>query len=233
MKRVQKAYRYHLKLQQFLFRGKNNSKWLLLSLILLLLLPIPVYIMPDLKTLVFQIALSFVVFTGIQLISNSIRHFFIGLVMGVVALVFIWLGAQTAQESLIKFSRAFFITIFITFLGYRLFSMIWNSRKITLNIIAAAVSGYFLIGLLGGQICQFINLWLPGSYNLDNGSDMYQLTYFSFTTLTSLGFGDVLPKTPPAQSIALLIGITGQLYLTILVAILVGKYLNQDPQPRK
>ena len=67
------------------------------------------------------------------------------------------------------------------------------------------------------------------SYNLENGSEMYQLTYFSFTTLTSLGFGDVLPLTPPAQSLALLIGITGQLYLTILVAMLVGKYLIQEP----
>nr|WP_288934717.1 ion channel [uncultured Allomuricauda sp.] len=179
--------------------------------------------------MIFQLSLSFIVFTGIQLISNSIRHFLIGFTMGTVAIIFIWLGARTGQWPLIKFSRVFFISVFLSFLGYRLFAIIWNSQKITLNIIAAAVSGYFLIGLFGGQLCQFINLWVPGSYNLDNGGDMYQLTYFSFTTLTSLGFGDVLPITPPAQSIALLIGITGQLYLTILVAMLVGKYLIQEP----
>lgn len=229
MKRIQKAYRYHLKLQQFLFKGKSDSKWLLLSLVLLLLLPIPVYIKPSMKAMIFQLSLSFIVFTGIQLISNSIRHFLIGFTMGTVAIIFIWLGARTGQWPLIKFSRVFFISVFLSFLGYRLFAIIWNSQKITLNIIAAAVSGYFLIGLFGGQLCQFINLWVPGSYNLDNGGDMYQLTYFSFTTLTSLGFGDVLPITPPAQSIALLIGITGQLYLTILVAMLVGKYLIQEP----
>ncbi len=229
MKRIRKAYRYHLKLQQFLFRGKNNSKWLLLSLILLLLLPIPAYAVPQFKSLIFQIILSFVVFTGIQLISHSIKHFLIGFAIGVIAIIFIWLGFRTEQEPVIKFARAFFTTVFLIFLGYRLFSIIWKSQKITLNIIAAAVSGYFLIGLFGGQLCQFINLLIPKSYNLENGGDMYQLTYFSFTTLTSLGFGDVLPITAPAQSVALLIGITGQLYLTILVAMLVGKYLIQDP----
>lgn len=149
--------------------------------------------------------------------------------MGISAIIFIWLGVHTGQWPLIKFSRAFFTGIFLIFLGYRLFSIIWKSRQITLNIISAAISGYFLIGLFGGQLCQFIHIWIPGSYNLENGSDMYQLTYFSFTTLTSLGFGDVLPLTPPAQSVALLIGITGQLYLTILVAMLVGKYLIQQP----
>lgn len=230
MKRIRRAYRYHLKLQRFLFRGKNNSTWLLLSLVLLLLLPIPVYLMPHLRVLIFQIVLSFVVFAGIQLISNSIRHFLIGFVIGIAAIIFIWLGVATGQLPLVKFSRAFFTSTFLTFLGYRLFSIIWNSPRITLNIIAAAVSGYFLIGLFGGQLCQFINLLVPESYNLENGSDLYQLTYFSFTTLTSLGFGDVLPLTPPAQSMALLIGITGQLYLTILVAMLVGKYLIQESQ---
>ena len=229
MKRLRKAYRYHLKLQQFLFRGKNNSKWLLLSLIVLLIIPIPVYVLPDLKAMIFQVTLSFVVFTGIQLISNSVRHFLIGLIMGSIAIIFIWLGVQTGQWGILKFFRVFFTSIFLTFLGYRLFSIIWKSKRITLNIISAAISGYFLIGLFGGQLCQFIHLWIPGSYNLENGSEMYQLTYFSFTTLTSLGFGDVLPLTPPAQSLALLIGITGQLYLTILVAILVGKYLIQEP----
>ncbi len=229
MRRIRKAYRYHLKLQRFLFRGKNNSTWLLLSLVLLLLLPIPVYLMPHLRALIFQVVLSFVVFTGIQLISNSIRHFLVGFAMGIVAIIFIWLGAESGLLPVVKFLRAFFTSAFLTFLSYRLFNIIWNSPKITLNIISAAVSGYFLIGLFGGQLFQFINLLVPNSYNLNQGSDLYQLTYFSFTTLTSLGFGDVLPLTAPAQSIALLIGITGQLYLTILVAMLVGKYLIQDP----
>lgn len=229
MKSTRNSYRYQIKLQRFLFRGKNNSRWLLVSLIVLLLLPIPVYLIPHFRTLIFQIVLSFVVFTGIQLISNSIRHFLIGSVIGIIAIVFIWLGSETGQLPFVNFSRAFFTSTFLTYLGYRLFNIIWYSRRITLNIIATAVSGYFLIGLFGGQLCQFINLLVPGSYNLLNGGDMYQLTYFSFTTLTSLGFGDVLPLTPPAQSLALLIGISGQLYLTILVAILVGKYLVQEP----
>jgi len=229
MKRIRKAYRRHSKLQRFLFRGKDNSLWLLLSLLLLLLLPIPVYIVPHLKGIIFQVVLSFVVLSGIQLISHSFRHFIIGLIIGAIAIVFIWFGIQTEYGTLIKFSRAFFTCVFLAFLGYRLFNIIWSARKITLNIIASAISGYFLIGLFGGQLCQFVNLLIPGAYNLDVDNHVYQLTYFSFTTLTSLGFGDILPVIPPSQSLALLIGITGQLYLTIIVAMLVGKYLIQKP----
>ncbi|WP_420322236.1 ion channel [Flagellimonas sp.] len=218
-----------MRLQQFLFKGKNNSKWLLLSLIVLLLLPIPVHLLPNFKGIIFQIALSFVVFAGIQLISNSIQHFIVGLVMGCIAILFIWLGSKTGQSGFIKFARIFFTTVFLAFVGYRLLGIISKSKTITLNTIAAAVSGYFLIGLFGGQLCQMINLLIPDSYNLVGGNEAYQLMYFSFTTLTSLGFGDILPVTQSAQSLALLLGITGQLYLTILVAILVGKYLMQEP----
>ena len=72
-------------------------------------------------------------------------------------------------------------------------------------------------------------LIFPESFTIiDNGYYLYGLTYYSFTTLTSLGFGDILPVSAPAQSVSLLIAIAGQLYLTILVAILVGKYLIQD-----
>ena len=229
MKKIKKLYRLNTKIQNQLFRRKNNSKWLLASIVLLLLLPILVQLFPDYRTVLFQISLSLFVFTGIQLISNTLKHFLAGMTIGVIAIFFIWLGAENSIGLFTKLARALFANLFLLFLGYRLYTIIGKSKKITLNIIAAAVSGYFLIGLFGGQICQMLNLVSPESFNsISNEHQLYTLTYYSFTTLTSLGFGDILPENPAAQSISLLIAITGQLYLTILVAILVGKYLIQD-----
>jgi hypothetical protein len=50
--------------------------------------------------------------------------------------------------------------------------------------------------------------------------------YFSFVTLTTLGYGDITPVSAFAKSLTIFIAITGQLYLTILIAMLVGKYLS-------
>ena len=229
MKKFNSIYRLNTKIQNQLFRRKNKSKWLLASLVLLLLLPILVYLFPEYKGVLFQISLSLFVFAGIQLISTTLKHFVGGISIGLIAIFFIWLGAENSSGLFIKLARSLFACMFLLFLGYRLASVIGGSRKVTLNIIAAAVSGYFLIGLFGGQICQILNLIFPESFKLlEVDNQLYSLTYYSFTTLTSLGFGDILPINPPAQSISLLIAITGQLYLTILVAILVGKYLLQE-----
>jgi len=229
MKNIKKFYRLNTKLQNQLFRRKNSSKWLLASLCLLLLLPVLTHILPEYRGLLFQICLSLFVFAGIQLISSTLKHFVVGMTIGGIAIFFIWLGAEASAGLFVKLSRTLFASLFLLFLGYRLYAIIRGSKKITLNIIAAAISGYFLIGLLGGQLCQTLNLISPKSFNIvEEDNQLYSLTYYSFTTLTSLGFGDILPANPPAQSVSLLIGITGQLYLTILVAILVGKYLIQD-----
>ena len=50
--------------------------------------------------------------------------------------------------------------------------------------------------------------------------------YFSFVTVTTLGYGDITPANALAKSIVIVIAISGQLYLTVLVAMLVGKYLS-------
>jgi len=73
-------------------------------------------------------------------------------------------------------------------------------------------------------------------YHLDTGAinfaggtaqGFYDFLYFSFITLTTLGYGDVTPVSAFAKSVTLIIAVSGQLYLTILVAMLVGKFLSR------
>ena len=55
-----------------------------------------------------------------------------------------------------------------------------------------------------------------------------ELMYFSYITLTTIGYGDILPITPMARKAAILIGLIGQMYLVVITAIVVGKYINQS-----
>ncbi len=52
--------------------------------------------------------------------------------------------------------------------------------------------------------------------------------YFSYITLTTIGYGDILPITILARKASILIGLVGQMYLVVITAIVVGKYIKQS-----
>jgi voltage-gated potassium channel Kch len=72
----------------------------------------------------------------------------------------------------------------------------------------------------------------PGSYNFpaidiaygEDVSHVSKFIYYTFVTFTTLGYGDIVPQTPVARSLAILISITGQIYIAIIIALLVGKF---------
>ena len=123
---------------------------------------------------------------------------------------------------------------FLLYLAFRLVRRIILFRTVNINVILASVAGYLIIGMLGGLSFQTLEVAIPGSFTPitpDNG--LYDLVYLSFVTLTTLGYGDITPTNEAAKSLTVLLSIIGQLYLTILIAILIGKFLakpNGKPQ---
>ena len=106
---------------------------------------------------------------------------------------------------------------------------IYKAKRFDTNIILASITIYLLIGLVGSLLFSMIETYDPKAIiypdhliTLNNRN----ILYFSFTTLTTLGYGDILPANGLAQGITILISITGQLYLAILMAIIIGKFLN-------
>jgi voltage-gated potassium channel len=115
-----------------------------------------------------------------------------------------------------------------------------SSQKVTPTIILNSINGYLLIGVLGAvllSMAQLVQLIIFGSdsgaisFSGGTAAGLHDYLYFSFVTLTTLGYGDVTPVSAFAKSLTIIIAVSGQLYLTILVAILVGKYLS-NPEKR-
>lgn len=127
----------------------------------------------------------------------------------------------------------------IGFLFFCLWSIASSLRQVLigpdvdLNRIAGAVCVFFLLGFAWSVLYLIVALTVPdafGGMTATSVTDqLSQLTYFSFVTLTTLGYGDVLPLVPVAQSLAYLEAVIGQLYIAILIAGLVGAHLNQHP----
>ena len=82
---------------------------------------------------------------------------------------------------------------------------------------------------MGSILFTLVEIIYPNSFNVpDDYHSYYKMIYFSFVTLTTLGYGDITPQTPQAKSIVVLVTLTGQLYLAVLMAMLVGKFLSDQ-----
>jgi hypothetical protein len=97
--------------------------------------------------------------------------------------------------------------------------------------IYAALSVYILAGLVFGVIYWAYEQVWPGSFSVSSGQNELssrRLVYFSFVTLASLGYGDIVPLSDTARGMAILEVVSGQMYLTVLVARLVSLHVTQE-----
>jgi hypothetical protein len=88
--------------------------------------------------------------------------------------------------------------------------------------ITAAVAVYLIFGVLWSRLFELIYLLNPSSFSHTN-LDTYSLMYFSFVTLLTIGYGDIVPVSTAARSLAILEGVVGQLYIVILITSLVSE----------
>ena len=127
-------------------------------------------------------------------------------------------------------ASVFLITVTIA-LGYDVVTS-GHGRGVSPGLIAGATAVYLLIALtfarLYGVAEAFDDRSLEGALGADGVVRLRELVYFSFITMTTVGYGEITPATGPARFLAVIEALTGQLYLTILVARLVGIQIAQS-----
>ena len=100
------------------------------------------------------------------------------------------------------------------------------------KMILISITGYLIIGLLGGFLAEGLERSSPGSYQHSAGLELglYNFIYYSYVTITTLGYGDIIPITKKSQSLSLILVIAGQLYLAVIIAINISKFLQKKQQ---
>lgn len=96
------------------------------------------------------------------------------------------------------------------------------------NMILISITGYLIIGLIGGFLVAGLEFWEAGSYAHTTGMtmDLYNYIYYSFVTMTTLGYGDIVPITEKSQALALMLVLSGQLFLSVIIAINIAKFMQ-------
>ena len=116
---------------------------------------------------------------------------------------------------------------------------IFLSKRIGHDQILGACSGYMLAGVAWGNLYVVVDILYPGSFNVAPGlawqlqqddARRFLFNYFSFATLTTVGYGDVTPLAPAACSLAWLEAMFGQFYMAVFIGQLIGLKLIQPPE---
>src|ERR1700741_1514771 len=123
-----------------------------------------------------------------------------------------------------------FLAAFFGLTAAGLFSYLRNSRSVAQAELYTAVNIYLLLGLLWAAIYLAIDAFSPGSIQIGSHSADRQteLLYFSLITLSTVGYGDIVPLSGPARILTALEGVTGVLYIATTVAVLVGRFRNES-----
>jgi len=129
------------------------------------------------------------------------------------------------------------ITLRVLFLGYATGLIVWHILRrsdVTIDTIAGAACAYALLALVWCQLYLILEVVRPGSFDIPThwrtvaaGDPAPALLYFSFTTLTTVGYGDITPQWAGAAGLAAAEAVVGQLYLAITIARLVGLHISQ------
>lgn len=131
-------------------------------------------------------------------------------------------------------------TLFVATAALRLVRLLSLERRVTLPMIRGAAAGYLLLGLTGALLMNLLEWERPGSFALlANGQvlqrplpldgnawamDLGRIGYFAFVCLTTVGFGDITPLTPPARMLSVGLAMVGPLYLAVVMGVLIGRF---------
>jgi len=217
--------------------ARNESRLTILaSVILALLLLSPVISYLPGSAILFPLLGALIPLAAIYAVSESRRHLRIGLALGLPAAIAAALHAADPG-----FAGGWIVLLFPpAFYAYTVAIVakkVFTSDEVTRDTLAGAACVYLLIGMTWWYLYLLVETLAPGAIagrlpGIDSQGQRFELLYFSFVTLTTLGYGDMKPASEGAQALAIVESITAVLYLSIAIARLVGMYASQTASRR-
>lgn len=213
---------------------KPRDEWrhlaLLISILFLFLVTPLIAFFPH-GALILNATAATVLVTASYALMERKRLFAIALALSGISILATWLMLITQRHWAALLSHVCVI-VWITFFSATILGYVLRGARVTMDKIFAAICVYLLMGFAWTFIYSLLDELQPGSFialsttaTNDYVARYMEMRYFSFMTLTTVGYGDIVPHSPATRTLAALEAVAGQIYLTVLVARLVGLHI--------
>ena len=209
------------------------TRFAILLLSLLLLATASSFVPLAIGALVGNLASSAVLLAGLFSMYHRRGLLLVGMLLLVPALAARWVFFWLETPTLVPISLGFWL-LFTSYNAGALFVFIQRRGTPTNDTIYGGICVYVLMGYCFGAGFALIETLTPGSFSFANGTPEspltleFQMAYFSLVTLSTLGYGDITPLSPVAQSIAMVEAVVGPMFVAVFLARLVGIRTAKD-----
>lgn len=212
---------------------KFSNKYIFLGLLISLVLSFtvaPFFEENGLAAELLNILLIAALVFSVIVVSHSKTSFFIAAILSMpMLLANLEFSLHETQEfSVVAASTT---VLFFTYVVLKLLKNIFTTKQVNVNLILCSICVYFLIGVVWALLFALVNMHIPGSFDLPahiiDSAEINDFMYYSMVTLTTLGYGDITPLSAPAKSLSAMEALVGQVYLTVIVARLVGLHMKE------
>jgi hypothetical protein len=215
------------RLTGILTRLVPGFKYISIWVIFAMLMVIYPFIRGRLGLFIFTILFSLILISSILTTTSRRGARIFLLVVMVIAVGFRWAFFVVGGTALDALSYLF-ATVTLALVSIVLFRTLFKTKDVSTSTIWQAISVYMLLGVAWSCMFSFMEALTPGSFmdslNPTTALSLPTLVYYSFVTLATLGYGDILPITQLARGLVVIEVLMGVLYMAILISRLVGTW---------
>jgi len=131
--------------------------------------------------------------------------------------------------SYLNYASLFANILFFQIIVVKLIIQVAKSKKADAGVIFESINGYLMLGLMFTTWIAIAMLYSSEAFSFQTDAPTPRdYVYYTFVTMTTLGYGEITPVEPFAKSLAILISTSGQIYVAVIIAMLVGKYAGSQ-----
>ena len=209
---------------------KNNFSYLLVAL-LIFIIGVPITLDLELISLQFSrvLGITCLLAVGIWSLRDAGWPFSAGMLVVIVGIILNGLAVARGNDTLLAVSMLA-LFMFLLLATYNALRQVAVGNDINPNRIVGAICIYLLLGVMWSIAYGVIEYSQPGSFTglTESVSPAWNTdwVYYSFVTITTLGYGDITPLSQTARSLSFAEAIVGQFYIAVMVAGLVSAYIT-------
>jgi hypothetical protein len=212
---------------------RRNRDLITLLMLVAIILAIPYLDATAIGALVLVTFITIFLVSALYSVSDRPSQVAVGLLLAIPSLLCAWTFLFIPSQAILG-ALLISLTIFLVFILVTVLRKVITAREVTLIELYRAIMVYMLIGLAYGLVYIILEIQSPHSFQFIAGSgDAESLVYFSFSALSTSGFGDIVAVSPVARSIVTLELLTGIFYLAVLIGFLVNAHYSNRASRRE